>query len=99
MKHIPTEDVMQRVADRLIAHVNWMKNKGIVHQCLECKGHHVIQAQIPTSHSQWCKGVIDLGIFLTAPCHTCHPKWFKQYMTEYGKRRKDAKVNCHPKMR
>ena len=59
-----------------------------------CDSRHMKSYNIPTKRSEWCKGAIDLGVFnLVVPCPHCHPKYFKQYMTELVKEKPDWMIS------
>ena len=62
-------------------------------RCKRCGGQHGIGINLPTRKSQFCKGAIDLGLFITVPCHTCHPGYFKRYMRAFVKTRPDVVFN------
>ena len=62
-------------------------------KCKRCGGQHGIEISIPTWQSRFCKGVIDLGVFVVVPCHTCHPNYFKRYMHGLKRIRPDLFIN------
>jgi hypothetical protein len=65
-----------------------LQNRG-KSKCKRCYGEHGIWMNIPTKRSRWCKGVIDLGVGYIVPCPSCHPNYFKRYITELVKERSD----------